>query len=266
VQLVSHLAPPAAAHWLFGHELESGVLHDPAPLQVDAVVTLPLTQVAAVQTVLSSGNVQVFALTPSHMPAQVPVPPQASRGPTGTPLTALQMPSESGCLHDSHWPSHSVSQHNPSTQCPVEHSASILQAMGSEPPVSMGESITLASLPLLPPDPLLPMLPPGALLPPEPCAEPPEPLAPADPVRHFPRLSLVAFTQREGLVQPESSMHSFAVSEELKQPEPPTRTAMATQNIAFRAAFFVSISVCINILLQQSPATTHPRPATGESL
>ena len=116
MQLVSHLASPPAAHWLFGHMLESAVLHAPAPLQVDAVVTFPLTQVAAVQTVFSSGKVQVLALVPSQVPAHFPVPSQAARGPTGAPLTALQMPIESGWLHDSHWPSHVVSQHNPSTQ------------------------------------------------------------------------------------------------------------------------------------------------------
>jgi len=154
VQAVSHLAAPPVAHWLFGQVLESDVLHAPAPLQVEAVVTLPLTHVAAVHTVLSSGNVQVFPLTPSQVPAHGPVPPQASRGPTGAPLTALQTPRESGCLHDSHCPSHVVSQHNPSTQCPVGQSASILHATGSGPWLSMGASITPPSLP--PPEPLLP--------------------------------------------------------------------------------------------------------------
>ena len=96
--------------------LESAVLQAPAPLQVEAVITLPATQVAAVQTVFSSGKVQVLALVPSHVPAHFPVPSQAARGAVGAPLTGLQTPIESGWLHDSHWPSHVVSQHNPSTQ------------------------------------------------------------------------------------------------------------------------------------------------------
>jgi hypothetical protein len=158
VQLVSHLAPPAVAHWLLGQVLDIDVLHAPSPLQTEAVVTLPLTQVAAVQIVALSGNVQVFPLVPSHCPAHGPVPPQASRGPTGVPWTALHVPRDPVSLHDSHWPSHDVSQHNPSTQCPVEHSASILHAVGSEPCISIGASIVPASLPPepLPPEPLPP--------------------------------------------------------------------------------------------------------------
>jgi len=230
VQLVSHFAPPPAAHWLFGHMLDSEVLHAPAPLHVEAVVTFPLTQVAAVQTLFSSGKVQVFPLVPSHCPAHVPVPSHASRGPTGTPVTALHVPIESGCLQDSHCPSQTVSQQNPSTQWPVEHSASIVQAVGLEPPVSMGESSGPPSLPLLPPDGLLPPEP-LPMLPPDPWGgAPPAPLAPAsgEPVEHFPGLPLPDFTQCEELGQLESSMHGFGKSMELKQAEPPRRTRAAT--------------------------------------
>jgi hypothetical protein len=66
VQLVAHLALPSAAHWLFGQVLELGVLQAPTLLQTDAVVTLPVVQVAAVQMAVLSGKVQVLPLVPSH--------------------------------------------------------------------------------------------------------------------------------------------------------------------------------------------------------
>lgn len=131
MQLVSHLALPSAAHWLFGHVLDMDAVHAPAPLQVAAVATLPAAQVAAVQMMVLSGKVQVFPFKPSHWLLHIPVPSQASRGPTGLPFTALQVPTEPDSLQDSHCPSHDVSQQTPSTQYPVEHSVPDAQVAGS---------------------------------------------------------------------------------------------------------------------------------------
>jgi hypothetical protein len=66
VQLVAHLALPSVAHLLSGHVEEIEVLQEPAPLQTEAVATLPLVQVAAVQTAELSGKEQVLPLVPSH--------------------------------------------------------------------------------------------------------------------------------------------------------------------------------------------------------
>ena len=102
MQLLAHLALPSVAHWLFGHVLSIGVLQSPMLLQTDAVVILPLVQVAAEQTVVLSGKVQVLPSEPSHWPLQVPVPPQGVRGLSGLPLMALHLPTEPASLHDSH--------------------------------------------------------------------------------------------------------------------------------------------------------------------
>lgn len=99
---MAHLALPSAAHWLFGHVLLAGVLQAPMLLHTDAVVTLPVVQVAAVQMAVLSGKVQVLPLLPLHCPLQVPVPPQAARGASGLPLMALHLPTEPTSLHDSH--------------------------------------------------------------------------------------------------------------------------------------------------------------------
>ena len=66
MQLVAHLAVPSVAHWLFGQALDCDALHEPELLQTDAVVTVPLAHVAAVQIVVLSGKVQVLPLVPSH--------------------------------------------------------------------------------------------------------------------------------------------------------------------------------------------------------
>lgn len=102
MQLVSHLALPSTAHWLFGQVLATDAVHAPAPLQVAAVLILPAAQVAAVQTTVLSGKVQVFPFEPSHWLLQPPVPPQASRGPMGLPLMAVHLPNDPASLHDSH--------------------------------------------------------------------------------------------------------------------------------------------------------------------
>jgi hypothetical protein len=102
VQLVAHLGLPSVAHWLLGHAMAVGVLQAPALLQTDAVVTLPVVQLAAVQIVVLSGNVQDLLLVPSHRAWQAPVPPQAARAPVGLPLRALHFPIEPDSLQDSH--------------------------------------------------------------------------------------------------------------------------------------------------------------------
>lgn len=102
VQLFAHLALPSAAHWVSEHVLLAGVLQAPTLLQTDAVITLPFVQLAAAQTVVLSGKVQVLPLLPSHWPAQIPVPPQAARGPRGLPVMAPHLPREPGSLHDWH--------------------------------------------------------------------------------------------------------------------------------------------------------------------
>src|SRR5204862_4299371 len=135
-----------------------------------------------------------------------PVPPQASCEAIGVPLTGLHVPAEPASLHDSHWPSQDVSQHTPSTQCPLEHSASTLQVTGSGPCMSAGVSIEPASTfpPPLPPEPDPPL--------------PPLAAASTDPVTHFPRAWSGPFEQWDGLGQKESSRHILGALSELKHP------------------------------------------------
>lgn len=66
VQLLAHLALPSAAHLPSEHRLDIEALQAPTLLQTAAVATSPFTQVAAVQTTVLSGNVQVLPLVPSH--------------------------------------------------------------------------------------------------------------------------------------------------------------------------------------------------------
>lgn len=80
----------------------AGVLQTPALLQTDAVVTLPATQVAGVQTAVLSGKVQLLPLLPSQRPLQIPVPLHVARGASGLPLMALHVPTKPASLHDSH--------------------------------------------------------------------------------------------------------------------------------------------------------------------
>jgi hypothetical protein len=177
VQLLAHLALPSLAHWLFGHVLPVEVLQSPLPLQTDAVVILPLVQIAAAQTVVLSGKVQVLPSEPSHWAWQAPVPPQGVRGLSGLPLMALHLPTEPASSHDSHWPSQALSQHTPSTQYPVEHSAADLQVAGAVPPVSpvppvpMGASSAASS----PPPVVSPALPGRASTSEDPPPWPPDP-------------------------------------------------------------------------------------------
>jgi len=64
----------------------------PLPSQRPALVATPSVQDAAVQTVFSTGNVQVKAF-PSHTPPhEEPSEPHAARPPTGAPFTGVQVP------------------------------------------------------------------------------------------------------------------------------------------------------------------------------
>jgi len=121
VQLPEHLPLPSLAHSLVAQVLLVESVHVPAPLHTEAVTTSPSVQVAGVQIASSPGNAQALPSLPSHCPLHTPLPPQAGRGPTGSPWMTLHVPTEPGSLHDSHWPSHWVSQHTPSTQKPSGH-------------------------------------------------------------------------------------------------------------------------------------------------
>lgn len=115
MQLPAQLTP-SVAHRLLSHAFVVEAVQLPEPLHTDAVVTLPAVQLAAVHTVDPSGYVQAAPLVPSHWALHFPVPPQAARGLTGSPWTALHVPSEPRALQDWHWPSHLPLQQTPSTQ------------------------------------------------------------------------------------------------------------------------------------------------------
>lgn len=66
VQLPEHLPLPSVAQRLLAHWLVTDVVQVPEPLQTEAVVALPPAQVAAVQIVELSGEVQALPLVPSH--------------------------------------------------------------------------------------------------------------------------------------------------------------------------------------------------------
>lgn len=102
--------------------------HSPFPSHLATGVTTPSEQLALAHSVALPGNEQSFPLVPSHFPLQVPVPGQASRLPTGSPVTGLHVPTDPDALHDSHCPSHLVSQQTPSCeQIPEPHSAFAVQ-------------------------------------------------------------------------------------------------------------------------------------------
>lgn len=120
MQAPAHMTP-SAAHRLLEQALVVEVVQLPEPLHTDAVVTLPAEQVAAVQTVALSGKAQAIASVPLHWALHLPVPPQAARGLTGSPLMVLHLPTEPVSLHDWHCPAHLPSQQTPSTQLPEVH-------------------------------------------------------------------------------------------------------------------------------------------------
>jgi hypothetical protein len=87
---------------LLAHGVVVAVVQAPEPLQTEAVVALPAVQVAAVQIVALSGEVQDLPLVPSHCPLHAPVPPQAVRVASGAPFTAVHLPADPASLQDSH--------------------------------------------------------------------------------------------------------------------------------------------------------------------
>ncbi len=116
MQLVAHMAPPPVAHRPFEQALVCASVQEPAPLQTDSVVIMPSLQAAAAHTVPALGKVHASVSAPSHCPWQGAVPGQASRGATGVPVTAVQLPTVLASLHDSHCPSQALSQQTPSAQ------------------------------------------------------------------------------------------------------------------------------------------------------
>ena len=102
MQLPEHLPLPSVAQRLLVHGFVVAVVHAPDPLHTEALVALPPVQLAAVQTVLPSGNAHAILLVPSHCPLQVPVPPHAVRVGSGAPFRGEHFPSELASLHDSH--------------------------------------------------------------------------------------------------------------------------------------------------------------------
>jgi hypothetical protein len=74
--------------------------------------------------------VQVVVLEPSQAPAHAePSDAHACLPPFGSPVVALQVPTWPTSAHDAHCPVHALSQHTPSTQKPLPHCASALQAL-----------------------------------------------------------------------------------------------------------------------------------------
>jgi hypothetical protein len=71
--------------------------------------------------------VQLVALVPSQVAAQVPLPGHADRVPRGPPdVSVVQVPRDAGRLHASHWPVQALSQQTPSWQKPLAHSSGAL--------------------------------------------------------------------------------------------------------------------------------------------
>lgn len=140
--LQSPLQRPSLVHRPLGQVVAAGFVHVPAPSQVEAGVTTPLAQVAGAHTVLSPGNAQVFPSLPSQVPLHDPVPEQPARAPTGAPETGWHVPTEPDSLHDSHWPSHSVSQQTPSTEqlpelhCELDEQIFPLASVGTQAPLA----------------------------------------------------------------------------------------------------------------------------------
>ena len=104
-------------------DIVAGAVHEPPPSHNAAVVAMLLEQEAtAPQDVVVEGNTQAlrFAVVPSHLPAHVPVPPQAVRA----VVTGVHVPLADAVEHDSHCPEQASLQQTPSAQWPVVHSES----------------------------------------------------------------------------------------------------------------------------------------------
>src|SRR5687767_3555403 len=105
--------------------MRSPATHEPVPLQVDAVVRKPASQLCAAQIVVGP------YLRQPPLPLQVPSLPQLV-GPSSLHVffgswppawTAVQAPSVPGRLHEKQLPPHAPLQHTPSAQKLLAHSA-----------------------------------------------------------------------------------------------------------------------------------------------
>jgi hypothetical protein len=103
----------------------------PLPSHVAAICSLPSLQLCAWQSTSAPTNaMQLSVVVPSHArAAQTPASPpleHAWRMPCGGPWTGAHCPSSPLTSHAWHWPVHELSQQNPSTQCPLVHTPSLL--------------------------------------------------------------------------------------------------------------------------------------------
>ena len=122
VQLPGLHDPEAEEHVAPPHVSAEGLVQDPAPLQTDAAVSDPeptLLHVAAVQTVLAPGNVQL-ELAPVQDDAHGADPGHVPRAPCGAPVTVRQVPSMGATSHASQLLLQALLQTMPSTQVPPE--------------------------------------------------------------------------------------------------------------------------------------------------
>jgi hypothetical protein len=91
-------------------------------------VYVPDAQVGGEQTVPAPGYAP-HASPPLHVEAHPPLPGQGVRVPCGAPLTVVHVPFAPVTSHAWHCALHAVSQHTPSTQCPLVQSQSVLQTV-----------------------------------------------------------------------------------------------------------------------------------------
>jgi hypothetical protein len=100
----------------------------PPPSQKDSTSATPFLQEATWHETPGPGYVQARVVTPSQTPPQaVPAPAHPARPWGGCWFAGIgvHLPSVPASAHASHWPLQSLSQHTPSTQCELAHSASI---------------------------------------------------------------------------------------------------------------------------------------------
>jgi len=110
------------------HDIMVEATQAPAPSHSAAVIAVPpVHDAAAPQDVVLLGNVHDarWAAVPSHLPAQAPAPVHAARGVVDGEHVPLVVPR----LHDSQLPVQLVSQHTPSTQFVLAHSAPMAHAV-----------------------------------------------------------------------------------------------------------------------------------------
>jgi hypothetical protein len=94
----------------------------PAPSQLAASVATPAEQLATRQVVAAAGYAHAVVLDPLQTPPQtLPSEAHACRVPCGAPTTFVQVPAEPGTSQAWHSPLQAVSQHTPSTHCPLAH-------------------------------------------------------------------------------------------------------------------------------------------------